>query len=94
MAGPPDRTYVCLFRRVGEYVHADPVTDRGGRASRIVVSKDHYWPGDSHPNDLVLLLDHVGGSFEVTGLPRLVGEGLREDPVAARYLGVTVRNSG
>jgi hypothetical protein len=41
--------------------HADPVTDRGGRASRIVASKDHYWPGDSHPDDLVLLLDHVGG---------------------------------
>jgi hypothetical protein len=80
--------------RPSEYVHADPVKDRDGRASRIVASKDHYWPGDSHPNDLVLLLDHVGGTFEVTGMPRLVGDGLRDDPADARFLAVTVRNSG
>lgn len=80
--------------RASEYVHADPVKDRDGRASRIVASKDHYWPGDSHPDDLVLLLDHVGGTFEVTGMPRLVGDGLRDDAEGTRFLAVTVRNSG
>jgi hypothetical protein len=80
--------------RASEYVHADPVKDRGGRASRIVASKDHYWPGDSHPDDLVLLLAHVGGTFEVSGVLRLVGDGLREDAGSARFMAVTVRNSG
>ncbi|MDN3357659.1 hypothetical protein [Actinomadura sp. DC4] len=78
--------------QTSEYVHADPVKDRDGRASRIVASKDHYWPGDSHPNDLVLLLDFVGATFEVTAAPCLVGENLRDD--GARYLAVPVRNSG
>ncbi|GAB2800257.1 hypothetical protein GCM10027176_00270 [Actinoallomurus bryophytorum] len=80
--------------QASEYVHADPVKDRDGRASRIVASKDHYWPGDSHPDDLVLLLDHVGGTFEVAGLPLLVGDGLREGTQDVRFLAVTVRNSG
>lgn len=80
--------------RPSEYVHADDVQEDGGRATRVVTSKDHYWPGDSHPDDLVLRLDHAGAAVQVAVLPRLVGEELREDSADARFLAVTVRNSG
>ncbi len=71
--------------RPSSHVAAGPVGERDGRAARTVVSKDHYWRGDSHPDDLVLRLEHVGAAFEVVGVAVESG-----DP----YLAVTVRNSG
>jgi hypothetical protein len=77
--------------RRSEYVEAGPVSEHDGRATRTVASKDHYWPGDSHPNDLVLRLDHAGARFEVAATPQLVDDlGAGDD----RYLAVTVRNTG
>lgn len=77
--------------RQSEYVQAGPVSEHDGRATQTVASKDHYWRGDSDPNDLVLRLEHVGARFEVTGSPQLVDD---FGPGDARYLAVTVRNTG
>lgn len=77
--------------RQSEFVQAGPVSERDGRATRTVASKDHYWPGDGDPNDLVLRLEHVGARFEVAGTPQLVDD---FGPGDARYLAVTVRNTG
>ncbi|MGI5229435.1 hypothetical protein [Actinoallomurus sp. CA-142502] len=77
--------------RQSEFVQAGPVREYDGRAARTVASKDHYWQGDSDPNDLVLRLEHVGARFEVTATPHLVdGLGRGDD----RYLAVTIRNTG
>jgi hypothetical protein len=77
--------------RQSEFVQADPVSERDGPATRTIVSKDHYWPGDGRPNDLVLRLEHVGARFEVAGTPQLVDD---LGPGDAPYLAVTVRNIG
>jgi hypothetical protein len=64
--------------RRSEYVQAE-----GGGDSFFVTSKDHYWPGDSSPDDLVLRLDHAGRMFEVMESPEL----------DSSTLTVTVRNT-
>lgn len=76
--------------RQSPYVQAGPVKERDGRATRIVESKDHYWPGDSDPNDLVLQLEHIGTAMEVIGAPEITGV-VGSD---LRYLAVTVQNTG
>jgi hypothetical protein len=84
------------------YVQAEPVRGRAGRATRLVTSKDHYWAGDSAPNDLVLMLEELAGTgtFSVDGQPCGVDDSLRPlgshglgDP-RARFMAVRVRNTG
>ena len=70
--------------RPSAYVAADPVREHAGHATRTVMSKDHYWRGDSDPNDLVLRLEHAGAHLAVACAPQVVG----------RFLAVTVRNTG
>lgn len=82
--------------RQSERVYAHPLEEHDGRGSRLVVSKDHYWAGDTSPNDLQLVLEHVGATLQVVAAPELVttpgaGPG---SPADARYLAVTVRNIG
>jgi hypothetical protein len=82
--------------RPSAYVHAGPTKEDDGRGVRTVVSKDHFWPGDREPDDLVLRLEHLGGVFEIAGTPQLVADVHRDAGSAAeaRYLAVTVRNTG
>ena len=83
------------------YVQAEPVRRRAGRATQLVMSKDHYWAGDSDPNDLVLMLEELAetGMFSVDGQPYGVDDSLRPlgshglgDP-RARFMAVRVRNT-
>jgi hypothetical protein len=83
--------------RRSPYVAAEPEHERGGRTVRRVVSKDHYWPGDSSPNDLVLELESAGAALEVADLPWAADGNLSPlstDFAAAQYIAVAVRNVG
>jgi hypothetical protein len=83
------------------YVQAEPVRRQPGRATQLVMSKDHYWAGDSDPNDLVVMLEEMAGTgmFSVDGQPYGVDESLRPldshglgDP-RAHFMAVRVRNT-
>lgn len=69
------------------YVQGEPVRRRVGRATQLVTSKDHYWAGDTDPNDLVLMLEEMAetGTFSVDGQPYGVDDSLR--PLGGRGLG-------
>src|ERR1700691_4236275 len=83
------------------YVQAEPVRRRAGLATQLVTSKDHYWAGDSDPDDLVLMLEEMAetGTFSVDGQPYGVDDSLRPlgghglgDP-RVRFMAVRVRNT-
>jgi hypothetical protein len=84
--------------RENELVQAAPARAEGGRTSMLVVSKDHYWPGDSDPDDLVLELVQLSaaGSFGVAGVGA-ADETLRKispRSPAGQYLAVEIVNDG
>jgi hypothetical protein len=55
-------------------VQADPLKEIGAHLSQVVRTKDVFHPGDTIPNDLLLLVNKLGPMFEVTTRPFAVDE--------------------
>jgi transposase len=84
-----------------EGVLPDPMQEIGAAMSQVVRSKDHYTPGDTDPNDLVVKVDKMGPMFELTVRPYAIdaqtlvmfADGVFVGVNGLQLMGVEVRNS-
>jgi hypothetical protein len=84
-----------------EGVLPDPMQEIGANMRQVVRSKDHYFPGDADPNDLVIQVDKVGPMFEITARPYAVdaqsllmmADGVFVGINGLQYMGVEIKNT-
>lgn len=84
-----------------EGILPDPLQEIGANMRQVVRSKDHYFPGDTDPNDLVIQVDKVGPMFEITVRPYAVDgqsllmltDGVFVGINGLQYMGVEIKNT-
>lgn len=82
-------------------VVADPMVESGMALSQVVRTKDAFHPGDTDPNDLVILVEKVGPAFAVSARPfagdaatlMMLADGVFVNIQGLQLMGVMVRNS-
>jgi len=87
--------------RPNEAVNPDAMQEIGADMMQIVRSKDHFTPGDTDPNDLVLRVDKVGPMFELPVRPyavdaanlTMLGDGVFIGINGVQLMGVDIRNT-
>jgi len=78
-----------------------PLLEIGAEMRQTIRSKDHFGPGDTDPNDLVLQVEKVGPMFELPVRPfavdaqtlLMLSDGVFVGLNGLQYMGVTVRNT-
>jgi len=83
-----------------EGVLPDPMQENGAQMIQVVRSKDHYTPGDTDPNDLVVSVEKRGPMFDLPIRPYAVdaqtlvmlGDGTFVAINGAQYMGVGIAN--
>jgi hypothetical protein len=84
-----------------EGILPDPMQEIGAQMRQVVRSKDHYTPGDTDPNDLVIQVDKIGPMFELPVRPfavdaeslLMLADGVFIGLNGFQYMGVSVRNT-
>jgi len=84
-----------------EGIFPDPMQEIGAEMKQVVRSKDHFTPGDTTPNDLVILVSKVGPMFEVAVRPYAVdaqtllmlSDGVFVGINGIQYMGVEIKNT-
>jgi hypothetical protein len=87
--------------RENEGIFPDPLQEIGAEMRQVVRSKDHFTPGDTDPNDLVIQVDKVGPMFELPVRPYAVdaesllmlADGVFVGINGRQYMGVEIENS-
>jgi hypothetical protein len=84
-----------------EAVNPDAMQEIGADLTQVVRSKDHFTPGDTEPDDLVLRVDKAGPMFELPVRPyavdaaslTMLGDGVFIGINGMQFMGVDIRNT-